>query len=75
MKNLLLIAIEAAIEAGAEIMKIYANDFEVELKSDSSPLTLADQNANTVINTHLIKTEIPIISEENKQTGFNIRKN
>lgn len=74
MRNLLLIAIEAAIEAGAEIMKIYANDFEVELKSDSSPLTMADQNANTVINTHLIKTEIPIISEENKQTDFKIRK-
>ena len=74
MKKLLKIAIEAAIEAGEEIMKIYVNDFEVELKSDNSPLTMADQNANTVINSYLIKTNIPIISEENKQTDFSERK-
>lgn len=75
MKKLLSTAIQAAIEAGAEIMKIYANDFQVELKSDNSPLTMADQNANTVINSYLIKTNIPIISEENKQTDFQERKN
>ena len=74
MKKLLSTAIQAAIEAGAEIMKIYANDFQVELKSDNSPLTMADQNANTVINSYLIKTNIPIISEENKQTDFQERK-
>jgi len=74
MKKLLEIAIEAAIEAGGEIMKIYAKDFEVELKSDNSPLTIADQNANTVINSYLIKTNIPIISEENKQAAFSERK-
>ena len=74
MKKLLEIAIEAAIEAGEEIMNIYTNDFEVELKSDNSPLTIADQNANTVINSYLIKTNIPIISEENKQADFSERK-
>lgn len=70
MKKLLSTAIEAAIDAGAEIMKIYANDFDVEIKSDNSPLTIADENANTVINSFLIKTEIPIISEENKQLPY-----
>jgi len=74
MKKLLSIAIEAAIEAGSEIMKIYAKDFEVELKSDNSPLTIADQNANNVINSYLVKTKIPIISEENKQSDFSERK-
>jgi 3'(2'), 5'-bisphosphate nucleotidase len=74
MKKLLSIAIEAAIESGEEIMKIYAKDFDVELKSDNSPHTIADQNANTVINSYLIKTKIPIISEENKQTDFSERK-
>lgn len=74
MKKLLSIAIEAAIEAGEEIMKIYAKDFEVELKSDNSPLTIADQNANAVINSYLINTSIPIISEENKQADFLERK-
>lgn len=75
MNKLLSTAIEAAIEAGAEIMKIYAKDFEVEIKSDNSPLTIADKNANTVIvDSYLIHTGIPIISEENKQLPFNERK-
>ncbi len=74
MKKLLLTAIQAAVDAGSEIMKIYANDFEVELKSDNSPLTIADKNANDVINSYLIKTAIPIISEENEQLDYVVRK-
>jgi 3'(2'), 5'-bisphosphate nucleotidase len=34
---------------------------------------MADQNANTIINTFLVPTEIPIISEENKQTDYKDR--
>lgn len=74
MNALLETAIEAAVEAGAEIMKIYAESFKVALKDDNSPLTIADENANTVINAHLLKTNIPIISEENKQTDYVTRK-
>ncbi len=66
---------EAAITAGAEIMKIYSENIQVILKSDNSPLTKADENANKVINSYLKNTRIPIISEENKQTHYNIRKN
>ncbi len=69
----LSIAIKAAMDGGKEIMKIYATSFEVEIKGDNSPLTLADQNANAVINTYLRDTEIPIISEENKQTDYSER--
>jgi 3'(2'), 5'-bisphosphate nucleotidase len=36
---------------------------------------LADQQANEVINAYLLKTDIPIISEENKQIPFEERKN
>ncbi len=75
MKELLITAIKAAIEAGKEIMKVYATDFNVEHKGDDSPLTLADKNANDVINSYLQKTNIPIISEENKQTDHTTRKN
>ncbi|MFG6687612.1 3'(2'),5'-bisphosphate nucleotidase CysQ [Mariniflexile sp. HNIBRBA6329] len=75
MNILLLTAIKAAIHAGADIMNIYSDDFEVTLKSDYSPLTIADENANVVINSYLEKTAIPIISEENKQTPFSTRKN
>jgi len=70
----LKIAIQAALEGGAEIMKIYQNDFDVKYKNDNSPLTLADQKCNDVINSYLIDTEYPIISEENKQNTFDERK-
>ena len=73
-KNL-RIAIKASLKAGIEIMTVYeSDDFNIEIKGDDSPLTQADKNANDVINTFLISTEIPIISEENKQTDFEIRK-
>lgn len=69
------IAVKAAIDAGKEILKIYGKDFEVSYKEDTSPLTLADQNANAKIMSYLTKTEFPIISEENKQINYNERKN
>lgn len=57
-------------------MKIYESDnFFVKSKNDNSPLTLADQRANDVINDFLIPTNIPVISEENKQTEYDVRKN
>lgn len=74
MSELLKIAIQAAIKGGDQIMEIYATDFEVDYKGDDSPLTQADQNANAVINDFLVPTDIPIISEENKQTDYAVRK-
>lgn len=72
----LKIAIEASIEAGKEIMKIYETDnFQVENKEDESPLTIADKAANDIINSYLNPTGIPVISEENKQLPFSERKN
>ena len=74
MNQHLKIAILASIEAGKEIMEIYTSEFDYELKDDKSPLTIADKNANDIINQYLIKTSIPIISEENAQTDYSIRK-
>ncbi len=71
----LSIAIKAALHAGKEILRIYGTDFNVEKKGDDSPLTVADKNANAVIMEYLKPTGIPIISEENKQIDFDIRKN
>ena len=56
MKNNLHIAIRAAIEGGLEIMKVYGTNFSVEFKGDDSPLTIADEKANEVINRYLLKT-------------------
>lgn len=75
MKQHLEIAIRASLEAGKEIMSVYNSEFEVELKEDNSPLTEADNRANDSINSYLISTKIPIISEENKQTDYSERKN
>lgn len=75
MRKLLRTAVEASIAAGKEIMKIYQlEDFQVQTKADESPLTLADQRANEIINKFLCPSKIPIISEENIETPFEERK-
>jgi len=77
MKELLEIAKQAALEAGAEIMKIYTDptqDFGVEKKSDNSPLTLADKAAHLCILRYLDETGIPILSEEGQHLPFEERK-
>ena len=55
-------------------MTIYDSVIEVEYKDDKSPLTEADKQANEIINSYLKNTEFPIISEENKQTPYTIRR-
>lgn len=72
-KNL-QIAIKASLGAGKAIMQVYDTSFNVEYKDDKSPLTEADKKANDIINSYLIPTLIPIISEENKQIDYGIRK-
>ncbi|WP_457743508.1 3'(2'),5'-bisphosphate nucleotidase CysQ [Sulfurimonas sp.] len=66
-----------AKEAGNAIMKIYEKDFSVEYKEDDSPLTEADTKANEIICSALeaLYPNIPIMSEENKQTEYELRKN
>lgn len=76
MSNLQNIAIEASIAAGRTILEVYNSDnFEVQLKSDNSPLTLADQKAHNVIVGFLEKTGIPILSEEGRGIPYEERKN
>ncbi|QFR48880.1 3'(2'),5'-bisphosphate nucleotidase CysQ [Sulfurimonas lithotrophica] len=66
-----------ALEAGEAIMKIYNKDFSVEYKDDKSPLTEADLKSNDIICTKLqeLYPNIPIMSEENKQVEYELRKN
>lgn len=76
MKNpLLKKAIESSIHAGNSILEVYKKDFEVDYKEDNSPLTDADRRANSIIVEALKETQIPIISEESKQTDYSKRKN
>lgn len=68
--------IKASIDAGKAILEVYRSDnFEVELKSDNSPLTLADRKAHNIIVDYLEKTNIPILSEEGRDIPYEERKN
>jgi 3'(2'), 5'-bisphosphate nucleotidase len=74
-KELLLIALEAALKAGKETLKFYAGEFDVLVKEDHSPLTQADLEANRKINEVLKDSGIPLLSEENKLIPYRDRKN
>lgn len=67
MENLTHVMRRLAIEAGTAIMEIYeSDDFEVKLKSDESPVTIADETADKLIHAGL-KAAFPdasIVTEE-----------
>ncbi len=64
--------------AGSLILDVYQTGFDhtIELKSDDSPVTLADRLANDYIVERLNKLtpHIPIIAEESPLTDYSIRK-
>ncbi|MDY0201641.1 MAG: 3'(2'),5'-bisphosphate nucleotidase CysQ [Tenuifilaceae bacterium] len=75
LKNLLILAIRTAISAGKLIMDVYnSDDFQVNLKSDATPLTLADRLANEEIVNCLRKSRIPVLSEEGRSILYEERK-
>tara|TARA_Y100001970_G_scaffold186866_1_gene227290 strand:+ start:109 stop:867 length:759 start_codon:yes stop_codon:yes gene_type:complete len=63
-------------DAGQAILDIYDTTFEVETKSDNSPLTLADKKSNEVIDLGLksLFPNIPILSEEGRDIPYSERK-
>ena len=65
-----------AKSAGDAIMQVYQQDFDVEYKLDSSPLTLADKKANDIIEDGLnqLSVNFPILSEEGKGVPYEERK-
>jgi 3'(2'), 5'-bisphosphate nucleotidase len=65
-RRLLAIAEAAALDAGAAILRVYAEGFTVERKADASPVTRADQIAEALVLEKLAAEtpEIPVIAEE-----------
>lgn len=61
--------IEAALQAGAEIMKVCGGEIAVDEKSDGSPVTLADQIAEERIGAILAITGLPMLAEESAGGG------
>lgn len=58
--------VDLAREAGRVILEVYHGPFDVTLKGDSSPLTIADLRSHTVIAAGLkaLAPNVPLISEE-----------
>jgi len=63
--------IAAAIQAGAEIMAVFEGDFDVQVKADQSPVTVADQAAEAVILDALARLapSVPVVAEEEAAAG------
>ena len=67
----------AAVRAGAAIMKIYkhSDDYDIAMKSDHTPITIADRMAHNTIKEALGTTRIPILSEEGREMLYDERRN
>lgn len=68
--------IQAALNAGKAILDVYHSaDFGVEMKSDNSPLTVADKKSHVAIVDKLDELgEFPILSEEGGDIDYETRR-
>ncbi len=73
---LLTKAYNAALRAGSRILDIYNNsdDYVIDIKSDHTPITLADREAHTLIKEYLGQTRIPLLSEEGRDLLYEERR-
>lgn len=71
MTPMLNALIELALAAGREIMAVRAAGFDTQTKHDGSPVTIADQRAETIIEYGLqrLAPDIPMIGEEAAASG------
>lgn len=76
-EHLLSQQFNAAVRAGAAIMKIYkhSDDYGIAMKSDHTPITIADRMAHNTIKESLGTTRIPILSEEGREMLYDERRN
>ena len=71
MSDLMNGIIEASLCASEAILDIYETGFNVEIKSDDSPVTKADQAAEAIILEHLsrLAPNTPVVAEESVAAG------
>ncbi|HEX8667973.1 MAG TPA: 3'(2'),5'-bisphosphate nucleotidase CysQ [Allosphingosinicella sp.] len=69
--TLLPTIVDAALAAGEEIERIYAQGCEAEEKSDGSPVTIADRAAEAIILERLAAgfPDLPVLAEEEAAEG------
>ena len=75
LRLLLVKALRLSLIAGDAIMEVYGgSDFNIEMKEDNSPLTLADKASNSIIVDGVRDFGIPVLSEEGSEISWRIRK-
>ncbi|MDH5425769.1 MAG: 3'(2'),5'-bisphosphate nucleotidase CysQ [Gammaproteobacteria bacterium] len=76
LESLCQSCIQIAEQAGEKILEIYCGDFEIESKTDNTPLTSADMAAHYHIVDALtvLTPDLPVLSEEAADIPFSIRK-
>lgn len=69
-------AINSALFAGIKIREVYSSpDFDVQIKVDQTPVTIADRQAHDEIIEKLKDTGLPVLSEEGIHLSYKDRKN
>ena len=70
-------ALALARLAGARIVEVYGDTYEVTIKEDQTPLTTADLAANDIIvsGLHKLDSQIPVLSEESEAVPYSERHN
>ncbi|HIF89816.1 MAG TPA: 3'(2'),5'-bisphosphate nucleotidase [Candidatus Thioglobus sp.] len=68
--------IELTSQVGEGIMTLHREKLDITVKSDNTPLTLADETAHKLISEELerLTPGIPVLSEESQEIPFEIRK-
>jgi len=76
LKSFIEPIVALAEDAGRAILEVYSTDFEVQSKSDESPLTTADlaSNQRIVAGLRQLTPDLPIISEESGLPDFDERR-
>jgi 3'(2'), 5'-bisphosphate nucleotidase len=79
LEHFLAASLVSAKRAGDAILAVYHSAFDVELKDDRSPLTLADKRAHEIIAGDLAagpmknSSSLPLLSEEGKHIPYEMR--
>lgn len=69
------LAIKAAISAGTKINEVYSSsDFNIKIKDDNTPVTVADHLAHAEIVDKLQASGLPVLSEEGIHLSYAERK-
>jgi 3'(2'), 5'-bisphosphate nucleotidase len=74
IKNWFPDILNTVYEASEAIMNVYDEGFEVIVKSDDSPVTIADKQSSMILTTALRKTGVIVISEEENIPDYEDRK-